>query len=90
MKLLPLLLLPLICSSCTLIQLPARLINSALGPLVEADSPATPAPTSRVALKLDLPAQAPPTPTIDGRSPEPVRDQPSQVAVSVLAGKQPE
>jgi hypothetical protein len=62
MKLLPFLLLPLVCSSCALIQLPARVINSALGPLVEADSPATPAPTSRVALKLDLPTQNPAIP----------------------------
>ena len=47
MKFLPILLLPLVCSSCALVQLPARLINSVIAPLTSADSPESHSPESQ-------------------------------------------
>ena len=59
MKILPLLLLPLFCSSCALIQMPARLIKTALGPLTDAQSSGAESTVVSVALKVDSTAPGP-------------------------------
>ena len=52
MKALPLLILPLFLTSCGLIQMPARLINSAIAPLTKNDSGASADPNLHVALQV--------------------------------------
>ena len=51
MKFLAILVLPLLCSSCALVQLPARLINAVIAPLTSTDDGSPPAESVGVALR---------------------------------------
>lgn len=52
MKYLALLVLPLLCSSCALVQLPARLINAVIAPLRASNDAGTPTdPQVGIAIK---------------------------------------
>ena len=60
MKVIPLLALPLILNSCALIQLPARLINSAISPLTGMNSALPTAPEdSGIALRVSTAEDCP-------------------------------
>jgi hypothetical protein len=51
MKFLAILVFPLLCSSCALIQLPARLINAVIAPLTSTDEGNPPDESIGVALR---------------------------------------
>ena len=64
MKFLAILVLPLLCSSCALIQLPARLINAVIAPLTSNDQASPSGESIGVALR-----HAPPPPSDSLKAP---------------------
>lgn len=56
MKVSALLLLPILLSSCGLLQMPARLINQVIAPLTEAEMPEATEPIQGIAVRITTPA----------------------------------